>query len=220
MFKNSYKWDGIDTLFFDLDGTIIDVSTRYYRLHCDLCVALGEEALPFHAFWQLKRQDSSIEQILPNALPATKESYISRWLLMIEASKYLQYDLLMPGVLKVLAELGNKYYLKLVTMRRDRRALEEELIRLAIANYFGCIICRRDSDDNRSKWQLIHDETKSIPARAIIVGDSEDDIDAGKRLGFITFAVAKGIRTEMLLQELKPDFIIQNICDLPEALIH
>lgn len=218
MFASSVRWHDIDTMYLDLDGTLVDVSARYYRLHCDLCTTLGLEPLPFQLYWDLKRQKSPLEQILPETPPPIREVYTTQWLSLIESPDYLEYDCLLPSVLETLSALAGKYRLVLATMRHDRRLMEAELARLALTAFFEQIVCRSGRSDTRAKWQLICGETEFNSGSAIIVGDSEQDILAGKKLGLGTIAVVNGIRTQMLLHTLEPDVLIQHIGELPKLL--
>jgi phosphoglycolate phosphatase len=52
------------------------------------------------------------------------------------------------------------------------------------------------------------------PARTLIIGDSENDILAGKASGVVTCAVTYGFRSAQKLSALNPDFMI----DEPQAL--
>jgi len=218
--EGSYGWGSIETIYFDLDGTLLDVSMRYYRLHCDLCQYLNEEPLPFPSFWQLKRQKATIEQILPKAFPEIRAEYTSKWLTLIEAPNYLRYDIILPGTCEVLKELRKKFQLVLATMRWNQVSLEGELLHHGITDLFAQVISRGHINDNRAKWELIREESAFLPTKAIIVGDAEEDIEAGKRLSLGTIAVANGIRTTALLGLMNPDLLIQNLSELLPLLLH
>jgi pyrophosphatase PpaX len=214
----SYEWNQVDTIYFDLDGTLLDVSMRYYRLHCDLCQYLNEEALPFQLFWQLKREKGTTEQILPKGSPEIRERYASEWLTLIEDPNYLHHDALLPGVSEVLGELRKKFNLVLVTMRRNRPLLDNELAHHGISDLFVQVISASHSNDKHRKWQLIREESIFLQTQSLIVGDNEEDIEAGKRLGFGTIAVINGIRTRIFLEQLNPDILIRDIRELPSLL--
>ena len=49
----------------------------------------------------------------------------------------------------------------------------------------------------------------------MIVGDTEHDINAGKCAGLLTAAVLSGYRSRKHLEESKPDFIINDVRELP-----
>jgi len=60
----------------------------------------------------------------------------------------------------------------------------------------------------------ILEEYKVSKENAVIVGDGNTDIEAGKAAGVITCAVTYGFRTEEELVGLKPDFMIREFSDL------
>lgn len=214
----SYGWDAVETIYFDLDGTLLDVSMRYYRLHCDLCQYLNEEVLPFPLFWQLKREKGTTEQILPKAPPEIRERYASEWLTLIEAPNYLRHDTLLPGVSEVLGELRKKFNLVLATMRRNRPFLDNELAHHGVSDLFVQVISRSHSNDKHTKWELIREESIFLQTQSLIVGDNEEDVETGKKLGFGTIAVVNGIRTTIFLEQLNPDILIRDIRELPALL--
>ena len=51
-------------IFFDLDGPILDVSAKYYRVYHDLLDEFGFPSLPRDQYWEAKRNKVSDESIL------------------------------------------------------------------------------------------------------------------------------------------------------------
>jgi len=64
---------------------------------------------------------------------------------------------------------------------------------------------------------------KLDPKKAIYIGDLPHDIEAGKRAGTLTCAVINfkeaALKKRELLEQFKPDFIINHIRDLPSLLL-
>jgi phosphoglycolate phosphatase len=54
------------------------------------------------------------------------------------------------------------------------------------------------------------------PQDALMVGDTADDIAAGKAAGTLTCAVTYGFGTREALLKAAPNYLIDNFCDLPE----
>jgi phosphoglycolate phosphatase-like HAD superfamily hydrolase len=52
------------------------------------------------------------------------------------------------------------------------------------------------------------------PGRALMVGDGDTDIDAGKGAGVITCGVTYGLGNKDDLIATKPDFLIENLSQL------
>jgi phosphoglycolate phosphatase-like HAD superfamily hydrolase len=56
------------------------------------------------------------------------------------------------------------------------------------------------------------------PVKALIVGDSEMDVQCGKNAGIKTCAVTYGYRTTEELEKSQPDFLIDNIMELEQII--
>ncbi len=54
------------------------------------------------------------------------------------------------------------------------------------------------------------------PANALIVGDGDTDIEAGKRAGVITCGVTYGLGNQDALRAARPDFIIDSLVALSD----
>ena len=52
---------------------------------------------------------------------------------------------------------------------------------------------------------------KIKPQNAIIIGDSPEETEIGKKLGLKTIAITKGFYSTKRLKEIKPDYLISNM---------
>lgn len=206
------KW----TVFFDLDGTLIDTSERHYRVHKDVLKSLGAmETLSKEEFWLQKRKGIKTLKFLPKdfSVELTRK-FMSKWLERIEDKNYLKYDKFLPGTLEVLMILKKKYNLVLVTLRNNKKNLIWEVDKFGLANSFEEILVGSPLK-LKNKVSLINDYIeKSSKNNFIIVGDTEADILAGKELELLTVAATYGIRSKEFLIKLKPDFLLDNFSDL------
>ncbi len=199
------------TVYFDLDGPILDVSRRYYQLHCDLAAALRIPPLAFATYWELKRNQASLEVILPESSPEERARYQEQRQALIETREYLQYDQVYPWAPAVLDSLHRSYRLGLVTLRNSRELLLWQLGRLQLADFFDVVLSR---DRNQGDWQAKRDllvSDRCFTLDSLIVGDTEGDILAGQSLGLLTVGVTCGIRTEARVAALAPTRIIPDI---------
>jgi phosphoglycolate phosphatase-like HAD superfamily hydrolase len=184
------------TIFFDLDGPILDVSERYFRVHRDIVEQLGGERIDKRKYWHLKRDRQSLSALLDwTGITKSEETYRAQWLHKIELMKYLQYDTVIHGSKEQLKSLRQRHTLILVTLRQHRDHLDIQLKRFLLRSLFT-----------------------SFTRDALVVGDTEVDIRAGRELGLMTVAVQNGIRNRERLAEEHPDFIIEDINALPQIL--
>jgi len=208
-------------IFFDLDGTIIDTSSRHYLVYKDIMVSCGiTNILSKNEFWNEKRKGKKTVELLPkNLAEEFIKKFMDEWLKRIEDKRYLKYDKLLPESLDVLSILKDNCDLILITLRNNRENLLWELNNFGLNKYFKGVLV--DSPLKiKNKVSLIKDyvERNSENDNFIIVGDTEADIFAGKELGILTIAVTYGIRSKEFLMKLKPDFCFDNISKLPDIL--
>jgi len=200
-------------IFFDLDGTLIDSSKRSYCAYKKILKGFGKKYLSEKIYLQLKRKKVSIEAILKKS-NAEKDIKIfeKNWKKIIETNYFLKYNRLISGVIPLLKELSRSYDLFLITLRKDKSCLIKELRRMKIFPYFKKIIRIKPGEERYiAKLKAIK---KFAKKNDIIIGDSETDIRAGKKLKIFTIAVSNGWRNKNILKKEKPNLIINKITDL------
>lgn len=206
-------------VILDLDGTLIDVRTRLSILHRDVARHLGLVPLDRQHYWNARRSGMSETQLTAGWEETARESYLSRWYSLVEDQRYLRYDRLLPGVEETLGELRQTHRLILVTMRRCPLTLQFQLKRLKLHQIFDHVLSRKKAESGiTDKVALLRKHVVSLPAGSAIVGDTEEDVLAGKALGIVTIAVLTGLRGRSVLETLRPDYIVENIKDVPSVL--
>ena len=205
------------TIYFDLDGPILDVSLKYWQIHKDVLVELGKPYLEKDDYWHFKCTRTPVLDILAKVgAKDIKDEYIRMRTAWIEKPNYLKYDKVWPGVQETLISLSREYRLVLVTLRRSDEMLNEELERLKLKPLFDRVLS--SSDQNTPRWEIKVDLIRSdgyiVGTPGMIIGDTETDILAGKKLGLKTVGVLCGIRTKKHLEDAGVDIIIPSIVEL------
>lgn len=198
-------------IFLDLDGTIIDARMRIYMLYCDL-LPNTFKPLSFNKYWSLKRNKKSNESILTEQ-GLSKSSIVefqNIWMKKIETEEYLSYDRLFDFTIPTLKLLKKTSTLYLITARQNRKGLLLELSRLGLKHFFSRII----NTKNSAKDIAIAKSLRTDPCNSLFVGDTGEDIIAGKKIDFKTIAVLSGNRNRKVLKAYNPDKILKNISDL------
>jgi phosphoglycolate phosphatase len=206
-------------LFFDLDGPLLDVSPRYVALHQQLLTDLGARGMDGALYWKRKRACASEEAIL-NELGRRDlaTAYSSRRLELIETRAYLAHDRPWPWARPMLGLLARRHRLILVTARASRPFLEEQLDTLDLAGFFDEVLSERAGPRvDEQKAALIREylHRHGEKARGWMIGDTEADVGAGKRVGLRTAAVLSGIRNAEILLRSEPDYLLHDISELP-----
>lgn len=204
-------------VFCDLDGTLIDVAPRHYKVYKEAVMKYGGVALDKTVYWEAKRRKAKWEELLPMShLPVEiKEDFLKHFINTIESTEYLAIDQLFPGAHETLLSLKRQHDLYLVSLRRNESNLLWELDNLGLRTIFSRILSgHSETDGYDKKIELI--STVKGDARGVIIGDTEADIVTGKQLGLQTIAVTSGIRDEHYLEALSPDYLLKGINELRE----
>lgn len=205
----------IETLniFFDLDGPILDVSERYFRVHQDIIERHGGKSMDKATYWQLKRDRQPLSALLTMAgCSNIEEAYHAEWFRNIESLEYLRYDIVIPGAREQLDSLRQHHFLVLVTLRQRRDYLDIQLGQLDLGRFFSAVFSTDPTavEGWKAKRNLIS-ESGFFSRDALIVGDTEIDVRAAKSLGLTTVAVLSGIRNRKRLAEEGADHIVRDI---------
>ena len=128
-------------IFIDFDGTIVDVSDRYYLLYKDLMTKFGYNVLKKNEYLKLKRDKTPEEQIL---LKTARNSIfidevLRERLLRLEPESLIN-DKIVPNVKGTLARLSRSFSLVLLSFRKDRQILLEELNKFNLGAYLSRIM--------------------------------------------------------------------------------
>lgn len=207
-------------IFFDLDGPILDVSEKYYRLYADLVSERGGLPIPKADYWNCKRQRVADEVILKlSGIEGWTPDYQNLRRERIETQNYLHYDRVWPGIPQMLSDLASQFSVVLVTLRNSPEALRWELEAFGLLSLFHHVLSA-SGDGARGekagvKVALVRNTLGFHAFSGWFVGDTETDVRAGQILGVKTAAVTFGIRTAEHLASLSPDVLIQK----PQALV-
>lgn len=214
---NSQK---IETIYFDTDGPILDVSMRHFYVHNLICIELGiDNRLKPEVYWRKKRKKTPLFDFLNTREEKIINQYKKLWIENIEKEQYLNKDRIFPFTKEVLDTMNEKYRLVLITLRMKKDMLLNEIKRFGIKKYFRDILIayNRNNPNYESKYMLI----KRLPyfnKNAVLVGDTEVDIGIAKLLDIKSIGVLSGIRNRENLLQAGADMIIRDIRSLRKIL--
>jgi phosphoglycolate phosphatase len=142
--------------------------------------------------------------------PAEILSFKDTWMAEIEAPNRLQSDELIAGAPSFLVNAADHFELHLVTGRQHHDRLIEQMQQLRIADYFTGI---HNTAQRLLKADIVRRNTAK-DAKDVFIGDSGEDVLAGKTLGIFTVGVTSGASSTEQLERYTPDLIVNSVADL------
>jgi len=199
--------------FVDLDGTIIDPWSRYFSVYSDILQNMGIQPLDFFRFVEMRRKGIPTVQLLQGVEEKEKSFFTQQWDSLIESKEYLVMDRPFTGSIDALSYLKARSNLVLVTLRKNRANLLDQIRALSLDEYFETILSQ-SPHVSPQKAPLIRRSCDTLPEFGYIIGDSEADVLAGKELNLPTISVTSGIRSRDFLSGFFPDYIIEGIWEI------
>jgi len=198
-------------IFLDLDGTILDIKHRCYKIYVSILSQFGFDVVNISTYWEMKRNRISEESIASKTTPLLFAKYYAEERVnLIETMDYLVLDSVLDGVYEILNRWFFNHTLYLVTLRRNNVNLNNQLSLLGLNRYFKHVY---SADKLEVKKEDLIRHAVSNKNECIIIGDTEADIKAGKVLSIKTVAVDNGIRNRYWLEKTFPDILLSSVCD-------
>lgn len=207
-------------IFFDLDGTLIDITNRFYKVYSDIMDELGKTKLSYIDYINLRRKHVSTRMILKTTnSDELYDEFIKKRNEILERPEYLKMDALYPDSYGTLERLYGNNVLILVTLRMNKANTLQQLRNLGIHKFFEGILIGDMFGGWKEKYNLMKKFKKiSEKKNMIIVGDTEIDVKAGKKLGIKTCFKKGGMRKPEIVIKEKPDYIIDTTSQIIEII--
>ena len=121
-------------------------------------------------------------------------------------------------VLKYIKKLGIQ---SIIYSNHTLINIEKQLKRLGMSKLITKTLARDDGDYShlhaRGKTQKLNDYVKTRgfkPQEVLSIGDTEEEIEIGKKYGYHTVAITGGYNSTPRLKKHHPDFLIHNMLEL------
>lgn len=206
----------VDVIMFDLDGTLADTgpdlagSVNYTRSRFELA-PLPQQLIYTHV-------GRGVEYLLRHAVAEEAPSHfpeIMRVFLDHYEDHLLDQTVLYPHVNEVLDYFGAKRN-AVVTNKLHHLAVTV-LRGLGIEDRFDAILGGDSGAEKKpdpALLSLVLRQFQVTPVNALMVGDGDTDIEAGKCAGVITCGVTYGLANKADLVAAGPDFLIDDLAQL------
>ena len=203
----------VDLVMFDLDGTLADTghdladSVNFTRAHFKLS--------PLPDTMVYANVGRGVEHLLKHSLPeegADRFPEVMRVFLAHYETHLLDRTVLYPGVRDVLQYFRGKK--RLVVSNKMLRLTLAVVHGLGVADQFDHILggdSALEKKPHPALLQMALEKFHVAAANALMVGDGDTDIAAGKSAGVITCGVTYGLGNRDDLVAAKPDFMIDDL---------
>ena len=208
-------------IVFDWDGTLMDSTQHIVDAALRAIADLGLEP----------RSPEAVRSIIGLGL---KESWASLYpgsgevdftaFTSVYRGHFFSEDLyrstLYPGVVAVLEELRSRGYSLAVATGKGRPGLDRDLNRTGLGRFFSVT---RTADESRSKPNpdMLLDilrRTGSPPDQALVVGDTEFDVEMARRAGSPALGISWGAHPPERLRRAGVLGLLEDIAELPDWL--
>jgi phosphoglycolate phosphatase len=214
-------------MLFDLDGTLIDTLG-------DLTASLN---LMLNDLGHPPLDKVTVGGIIGNGIPVTvyrcltvtdpyqeppDEKVHSEGIRLMHehyADEMLKTTALYPNVSETLEHFKRKR--KAVVTSKEARFAHRMLAHFEIAHHFDVIVGGDTVPARKPDPWPVREGIKLLggsAAEAVMIGDSENDVVAGRSAGALTCAVSYGYRTAEQLSETSPDLMISRFDELKELI--
>jgi phosphoglycolate phosphatase-like HAD superfamily hydrolase len=209
---------------FDLDGTLVSVEERFYRVFLDTLKAYNQPPVEKEAFMK-KFSVNKLDDFLDI------EDEHAFWVDFLKAynKSYSELSKMIPGAREVLKRLkDNGVKIGVITGRlSDPKEILTELHRFNMDSFVDAVVTKKlvfaqlkpDELFSRS-LELIQvlEKIGAEPVNSIMVGDYVVDIESAKSFGLRAVAVLSGSSDYESLRKVGPDAIIKSVVEFPKLL--
>ncbi|HYV04490.1 MAG TPA: HAD family hydrolase [Blastocatellia bacterium] len=215
----------VASMLFDLDGTLIDSGADLASSINLMLADLGRSGLSEATVGGFVGDGvrvlvyRSLTATHPDHQPPDESTHEKGISLMHShyADEMFKTTHLYPGVAETLAGLTGKR--KAVVTSKEVRFTRMILERFGISKYFDAIIGGDTTPARKPDPGPVLEAVRQLGGsvrEAVMIGDSENDVVAGKRAGTYTCAVSYGFRSAEQLRETEPDVLLERIEQLNE----
>ncbi len=211
----------LELVVFDWDGTLSDSAARIVTT---MQLAFREHDLEPPADETVRRVvglglEIAVARLAPQ-LDATKQRQLVATYRKVYFTDAVPASPLFAGAYETVAALADAGYLLAVATGKGRSGLEHGLSESGLGEFFAVTRC---ADETRSKPhpQMLNEiltDLDTVAARAVMVGDTEFDLEMAHAAGTHAAAVTYGVHPLERLLASSPHLVVDHIESLPGAL--
>lgn len=211
-------FDGVEAVLFDFDFTLVDASEVICRAFAEVVAGRGAPPLPDEAVRVMIGRPLTemfrvaLPEISPDEVEACVVDYRRRF-----APLALPMSRLLPRVEGVLARLHQAGLALAVVTSRASDGAEVILTGLGQRERFRLIVGLEQVERPKPDPEPVRLALGALGVaadRAVMVGDTPDDVRAGRAAGTRTVAVTTGVHGPAALRKAGPDLLVASLDEL------
>lgn len=148
----------------------------------------------------------------PKLTLAKQKKLYSKYILIQNTNKCL------TGITKLIRNLKRNRMRLFILSGDQPHTLFKELKGYKLENYFEKIYC--DFHDKETVVKELIKKNHLVSEETVFIGDSNHEIEIGKKVGAITIAVSWGFSSIERLRKSEPDFIVQDCKELTNVILN
>ncbi len=206
----------IDTIIYDLDGTLVNTN--------DIIVKSFKGTFKQH-FPDIDLDLDTIKTFIGPPLDETLANYTKDPFLIQEMidtyrSFYRKYEAngheLYPGVIDTVKKLKENGYRLAILTSKTREAAWPSFVETGLSDYFDVFVGWDDVDNPKPHEDAVNTVLNELGdvKEAIMIGDNQGDILAGKNAGIYSAGVAWSFKGSAHLMMVDPDFMLKDMSDI------
>lgn len=205
-------------IFFDLDGTLLDTKDAYVEAAKTAFMTTGQQVPEDSVALEIPKR---LEQRLPfdDLVKIDKQVFLNVFLRTFYEISQLKSKPIM-GAINTLDLLSKRAKLSIITMRyAPKETIISELDNFGLSKYFTHVVTAMDTHKPKPSPEGLIKAVSVMGVQmsaCVIVGDSIIDIKAGVAAGAKTVGVLSGLYSHEELLKENPDFILNNLTELPD----
>lgn len=214
------KKRGVELIIFDLDGTLIDSRIDIANSVNYTLKQLGLNPLDDKII--LGYVGDGVRSLIERALSPSNLHLFEKGLdtfLSYYSEHLLDNTFFFPGVTETLKFFS---YKKMAVISNKPEALSINTLKgLGIYNFFKSVVGGDSLEQKKPAPEPVLKVLEDLNVdreKAIIVGDSYVDIEAGKAAGIMTCGVTYGFKIRDAILKAGPDFMIDHLAELKEII--
>lgn len=207
------------TIFLDLDGTLVDAFTTIHRAYQHTLPLFG---LPPPTMEDVRRAiGGGLERAMGFFLPAKDIPAAIKAHLAYTEKILLEDVKLMPGAMELIRPLHAAGVTFAVLTNKHAEGSRRICAHLGVTPYLAGVFGAGDTPWLKPHREFTDHALRAIgadAATALMIGDSPFDIETGHNAGFPCWAVTTGTHNAAQLHEAKADKVFPDLIELKQQL--